>query len=78
MKVWRERRRGTVEREVHARGACRARRDRFSKVCLAIMLLISLFLACLLSPLEATHQGASWAPDAHQHGATAHRDCAVC
>ena len=32
---------------------------------LAKMQLTSLFLAFLLGPLEATQQGASWAPDAH-------------
>ena len=32
------------------------------------MQLTSLYLAFLIGSLEATQQGASWAPDAHQHG----------
>ena len=32
------------------------------------MQLTSLYLAILIGSLEATQQGASWAPDAHQHG----------
>ena len=58
---------------MHARGACRAQRDRFSKVCLAKMQLTSLYLAFLIGPLEATQQGASWAPDAHQHNVNVDR-----